>query len=51
MNLPAAARARVETSLGSRIASAERLSGGQIAAVWRVTLQDGRAVEIGRAHV
>ena len=50
MNLPVAARARVETALGGRVASAERLSGGQIAAVWRVSLQDGRAVVVKSGH-
>lgn len=44
MSVPAAARARIETALGSRIAAAERLGGGQIAAVWRLTLADSRVL-------
>ncbi|HTP83324.1 MAG TPA: fructosamine kinase family protein [Alphaproteobacteria bacterium] len=50
MNLPAAVAARIEIALRSPIASAERLGGGQIAAVWRVGLQDGRAVVVKSGH-
>lgn len=50
MSLPAAAKARVEAALGARVARAERLGGGQIAAVWRITLADARkfVVKSGR---
>lgn len=46
MSLPAAVRTRIETSLGAAVGTAERLGGGQIAAVWRVTLKDGRALVV-----
>jgi fructosamine-3-kinase len=46
MNLPAGVAGRIEAALGSPITSAERLGGGQIAAVWRADLQDGRAVVV-----
>ncbi len=44
MTLPAVAAARVEAQFGVRVGAAERLGGGQIAAVWRLALADGRTV-------
>ncbi|MBX6368995.1 MAG: fructosamine kinase, partial [Rhodospirillales bacterium] len=47
MSLP---RARVAGALGSAVTAANALSGGSIAAVWRVRLADGRdaVVKSGR---
>ena len=44
MSLPATAKARIETAMGAAVAASARLGGGQVAAVWRVTLKDGRAL-------
>ena len=46
MSLPGSAKSRIETALGASVSSAGRLGGGQIAAVWRVDLQDGRALAV-----
>jgi fructosamine-3-kinase len=49
MSLPAAATARIETTVGA-VKAAEHLGGGQIAAVWRVVLQDGRDLVVKSGH-
>lgn len=46
MSLPAALISRVETALAARIRTAEALGGGQIASVWRIGLDDGRALAV-----
>lgn len=46
MTLPAAAKSRIETTMGASIAAAERLGGGQIATVWRVELADRRSLVV-----
>jgi fructosamine-3-kinase len=46
VSLDAAARTRIAAALGASVATVSRLSGGQIAEVWRADLTDGRSVVI-----
>jgi fructosamine-3-kinase len=50
VTLPDAARTRIEAATNSQVAGAERLQGGDIAKVWRLSMADGKnlVVKLGR---